>query len=103
MYAVIETGGKQYRVREGETLAVERLDADPDESVTLRPVLLVSDDGSIAATPDALASAQVSATVLDQGRGDKLTVMTYKNKTGYRRKQGHRQHLTRIRVDEISA
>ena len=104
MYAVIATGGKQYRVREGDTLDVERLDAtDDDGHVTLRPVMLVADDGAVTATRTELQGASVTASVLEDRRGKKVTVQTYKNKTGYRRKKGHRQHLTRIRVDEISA
>ena len=103
MYAVIATGGKQYRVREGDTLDVERLDAGEDGTVDLRPVLLVSEDGSVTADAQALAGASVKASVLDERRGKKLTVFTYRNKTGYRRKKGHRQSLTRIRVDNISA
>ena len=103
MYAVIATGGKQYRVREGDTLDVERLDASDDGHVTLRPVMLVADDGAVTATKTGLQGASVTASVLEDRRGKKVTVQTYKNKTGYRRKKGHRQHLTRIRVDEISA
>lgn len=102
MYAVVATGGKQYRVEEGDVLDVERLSAGDDGTVELRPVMLVADDGSVRATPDALGDASVRASVVDDHRGKKITVFTYKNKTGYRRKAGHRQHLTRIRVDAIS-
>ncbi len=103
MYAVIATGGKQYRVREGDTLDVERLDAGEDGTVDLRPVLLVGEDGNVTADAQALAGASVKASVVGDRRGKKLTVFTYRNKTGYRRKKGHRQSLTRIRVDNISA
>lgn len=103
MYAVIATGGKQYRVREGEELDVERLDAGDAGTLELRPVMVVGDDGTVAATKDQLASAKVRASVVEDRRGKKITVFTYRNKTGYRRKKGHRQELTRIRVDEISA
>ena len=102
MDAVIATGGKQYRVAVGDTLAVERLKADPEGTVALRPVMLV-DDGQVTVDADALAAATVRATVLEHTRGKKLTVFMYRNKTGYRRKTGHRQSLTRIRVDEITA
>ncbi len=102
MYAVIATGGKQYRVEEGDTLDVERLEADDDGAVSLRPVMLVADDGSVTVDADALAKARVAASVVGERRGEKLTVFTYRNKTGYRRKKGHRQHLTRIRVDAIT-
>jgi large subunit ribosomal protein L21 len=103
MYAVIATGGKQYRVQVGDTLDVEKLAPGDDGSVSLRAVMLVDDDGTVTAGPDALASATVTATVVDQVKGPKLTVFKYKNKTGYRRRNGHRQPLTRIRVDEITA
>jgi large subunit ribosomal protein L21 len=101
MQAVIATGGKQYRVAVGDELDVERLDGGDDGTVTLRPVLVVGDDGEVSATPDALDGASVTATVLDERRGPKLTVFMYRNKTGYRRKTGHRQHRSRIRIDAI--
>lgn len=103
MYAVIATGGKQYRVREGDILDVERLQRGADGVVDLRPVLVVGDDGTVAATSDALEGASVKASVVEDRRGKKITIRTYKNKTGYRRRKGHRQELTRIRVDEIKA
>lgn len=103
MYAVVATGGKQYRVKAGDTLDVERLVPGEDGTVELRPVLLVDDDGTVTAGTDALARATVKASVVEQRKGDKLTVFKYKSKTGYRRKAGHRQHLTRIRVDDIQA
>ena len=103
MYAVIATGGKQYRVQQGDTLDVEKLTVGDDGSVELRPVMLVDDDGGVTVARDALAAATVRASVLEQVKGPKLTVFTYRNKTGYRRKTGHRQPLTRIRVDQISA
>ena len=103
MYAVVATGGKQYRVKVGDTLDVERLAPGDDGTVDLRPVLLVGDDGSVTAGADALAKATVTASVVEQRKGPKLTVFKYKNKTGYRRKAGHRQPLTRIRVDDIKA
>src|SRR5690606_22419036 len=99
MYAVVATGGKQYRVKVGDTLDVERLVPGEDGNVDLRPVLLVADDGTVTAGADALARATVTASVVEQRKGDKITVFKYKNKTGYRRKAGHRQPLTRIRVD----
>ncbi|HVL99695.1 MAG TPA: 50S ribosomal protein L21 [Egibacteraceae bacterium] len=103
MYAVIATGGKQYRVRVGDTLDVEKVEPGEDGSVDLRPVLLVDDDGGVKATPDALDGATVRASVVEQRRGNKITVFKYRNKTRYRRKAGHRQSLTRIRVDDITA
>jgi large subunit ribosomal protein L21 len=103
MYAVIATGGKQYRVQVGDTIDVERVSPGDDGSVALRPILLVDDDGAVTTDKDALAQATVSATVVEDRKGPKLTVFKYRNKTGYRRKTGHRQHLTRLRVDDISA
>ena len=102
MYAVIATGGKQYRVKVGETLDVEKLVADDNGSVELRPVMLVGDDGAVTVGKD-LGKATVTASVVEQRRGPKLTIFKYKNKTGYRRKTGHRQPLTRIRVEAINS
>jgi large subunit ribosomal protein L21 len=101
MQAVIATGGKQYRVAVGDELEVERLEPGDDGTVTLRPILVVDDDGTVSATPDALDGAAVTATVTDAVKGPKLTVFMYRNKTGYRRKTGHRQQRTRIRIDAI--
>ena len=103
MYAVIATGGKQYRVKVGDTLDVEKLEGADDGSVELRPILFVGDDGAVTSGRDGLAGVTVKASVVEQVKGPKLTVFKYKNKTGYRRKNGHRQPLTRIRVDDITS
>ncbi len=104
MYAVIATGGKQYRVNVGDVIDVEKLTADNDDgTLELRPLLLVGDDGAVTSDRDALGRATVRASIVEHVKGPKLTVFKYKNKTGYRRKNGHRQPLTRIRVDEITA
>lgn len=103
MYAVVATGGKQYRVTVGDTLDVELLQPGDDGTVELRPVLIVGDDGEVTAARDALVAAKVKASVVEQRKGPKIVVFKYKNKTGYRRKTGHRQSLTRIRIEEISA
>jgi large subunit ribosomal protein L21 len=103
MYAVVATGGKQYRVTVGDTLDVELLQPGHDGTVQLRPVLIVGDDGEVTAARDALGSATVTASVVEQRKGPKIVVYKYKNKTGYRRKAGHRQSLTRIRIEAISA
>ena len=103
MYAVVATGGKQYRVKVGDTLDVEKLVPGEDGTVSLRPILLVGDDGALTTAKDALANATVTATVVEQRKGPKLTVFKYKNKTGYRNKNGHRQSLTRIRVETINS
>jgi large subunit ribosomal protein L21 len=102
MYAVIATGGKQYRVGVGDTLDVERLAVAEDGTVELTPIMLVADDGAVTVDKDALAGATVQASVVGEYRGPKVTVFKYKNKTGYRRKSGHRQQLTRVRVDDIA-
>jgi large subunit ribosomal protein L21 len=99
MYAVVKTGGKQYRVAEGERLDVERLSGDGDE-VRLEPVLLV-DEGRVVSTPDDLAKASVTAKVVGERRGPKITGFTYKNKSNERRRWGHRQELTTIEITAI--
>jgi large subunit ribosomal protein L21 len=101
-YAVIKTGGKQYRVQEGETLLVERLPGDVGSTVELQP-LLVAGDGDPVFDGDGLASATVSAEVVAHERGPKLRVFKFKPKRGYRRRTGHRQELTRIRITGIAA
>ena len=100
MYAVIKTGGKQYRVEEGQSLLVEKLGQD-DGTVELTPVLVVDGD-SIVSAPDALAKASVSAKVLGEGRGPKITGFTYKNKSNQRKRWGHRQHYSNIKITGIT-
>ena len=102
MYAVIATGGKQYRVKPGDTLDVEKLAGDDNGSIELTPILFVGDDGAVTSGSDDLSGITVKATVVEQVKGPKLTVFKYKNKTGYRNRNGHRQPLTRIRVDDIT-
>ena len=98
MYAIVKTGGKQYRVEKGQKLLVERLRADEGATVTLEPVLVRSDDISFG---DALAKATVSAKVLGHERGPKLRVFKFKPKRGYKKLAGHRQELTRLEVTDI--
>ncbi len=100
MYAVIATGGKQYRVEEGQRLAVERVGA-PDTEVELRPVLLV-DGSTVLATPHDLAGARVTARVVDEHRGPKVVGFTYRPKTRHRRRWGHRQNLATIEITGIT-
>jgi len=102
VYAVIATGGKQYRVAPGDTLDVEKLAGDDNGSIELTPILFVGDDGAVTSSRDQLSGITVKATVVEQVKGPKLTVFKYKNKTGYRNRNGHRQPLTRIRVDDIT-
>ncbi len=98
MYAVIETGGKQYRVAQGDRLDVERLDGD---ELTLQPVLLVDGD-AVLATPDQLSGTSVSARVVGTSKGPKIRGFTYKNKSNQRKHWGHRQHYTTIEITGIS-
>ena len=99
-YAVIRTGGKQYRVTEGQTLLVERLPGDAGSKVDLEP-LLVAGNGDPVLDADALAKATVQAEIVGHERGPKLRVVKFKPKRGYKRRTGHRQDLTRIRVTGI--
>jgi large subunit ribosomal protein L21 len=103
MYAVVTTGGKQYRVEAGTELSVERLAADAGSSVTFDRVLLVGDGDTVTVGTPTVDGASVSGTVLGETRGPKLVIFKFKQKVKYRRTTGHRQHLTRVRIDEISA
>jgi len=99
MYAIVKTGGKQYRVQEGESLLVERLPAGDGESVSLQPLLVV--DGPNVVDGDDLTTVDVQARVVGHVRGPKLRVVKFKPKRGYKRRTGHRQELTRIEVTKI--
>lgn len=99
MYAVIKTGGKQYRVAEGDRIAVERLGADGD--VTLQAVMIVDGD-DVLATPAQLSGVTVSARVVGEEKGPKIKGFTYKNKSNQRRRWGHRQHYSTIEITGIS-
>ena len=101
-YAVIRTGGKQYRVHEGTTFLVERLTADEGATIDLEP-LLYSGGNDAFFTADDLGKVKVSATVVGHERGPKLRVFKFKPKRGYKRRTGHRQELTRLQVTGISA
>lgn len=103
MYAVVETGGKQYRVTPGGVIAVERLPGSVGESVELARVLLVGEGDTVKVGAPVVAGAKVRATILDQVRGSKVTVFKFRRRRKYRRKTGHRQALTRLRVEEIVA
>jgi large subunit ribosomal protein L21 len=102
MYAIVETGGKQYRVSPGDTIAVERLDGEPGDTLDLDNVLLVSGEGSETrlGTPG-VKGAVVKAEVVEHARAEKVIVFRYKSKVRYRRKTGHRQPLTRLRITDI--
>ncbi len=101
MYAIIATGGKQYKVSEGDVIRVEKLDAEVGKSVTFDQVLAVSDKELSAG--EAVASASVTATVLNQDRAKKVIVYKYKRKSGYHKKNGHRQAYTEVKIDKINA
>jgi len=101
MYAIVETGGKQYQVQTGQIVDVERLPAEVGEEVELNQVLLVADDDDVQVGQPTVEGAKVRATVLRQDRGRKIIVFKFKAKERYRRKAGHRQSFTRLRIDEI--
>ena len=100
MYAIIATGGKQYKVSEGDIVNIEKIDAAEGDAVTL-DVIAVS-DGTLKVGAD-VASAKVSATVVEQGRGKKVIVYKYKRKSGYHKKNGHRQPYTQVKITKIEA
>ena len=100
MYAIIATGGKQYKVCEGDVIKVEKLDAEVGATVTFDQVVAVS-DGSLKVGAD-VASANVTATVMDQARARKVIVYKYKRKTGYHKKNGHRQAYTQVKIEKIN-
>jgi large subunit ribosomal protein L21 len=100
MYAIVKTGGKQYRVERGQTLLVERLAVDEGGNVALEPILYRSEDAVF--DPAGLKKVKVTAKVLSHERGEKLRVFKFKPKRGYKRRTGHRQELTRIEVTDIS-
>ena len=100
MYAVVESGGKQYKVEKGTALLVDRLDAEEGDKVALRPVMFR--DKEVVAEPKELEKVKVEATVAEHLRGPKIKVFKYKPKKGYRRRAGHRSELTKLEVTEIS-
>ncbi|MCU1691070.1 MAG: ribosomal protein L21p [Frankiales bacterium] len=100
MYAIVKTGGKQYKVAVGDVVEVEKLDGASGSSVTL-PALLVVDGTSVTTDLAALAGVTVSGEVVEQTKGPKISILKYKNKTGYKRRMGHRQKLTSVRVTAI--
>lgn len=103
MYAVVETGGKQYRVAPGGVIAVERLPGSVGEVVELSRVLLVGEGEKVKVGSPVVSGAKVRATILGQVRGPKITVFKFRRRRKYRRKTGHRQQMTRLRVEEIAA
>lgn len=103
MYAIIQTGGKQYRVQEGDTLFVEKLIGDVDSNVELTDVLAVSKDGKLTVGSPNVEGAKVVASVIKHGKAKKIVVFKFKKKKDYRKKQGHRQPYTQIKIEKIEA
>jgi large subunit ribosomal protein L21 len=102
VYAIVRAGGHQHKVAVGDTLTVDRLSAGPGESVTL-PALLLVDGDAITADAAALAKASITAEVVEHGKGPKIVIHKFRNKTGYHKRQGHRQQLTTLKVTGIDA
>lgn len=100
MYAIIRAGGKQAKVQSGDVIEIERVKGDSDK-LTFAPLLVVDDDGNAVSDRDVLAKATVNAKILGESVGPKIDIFKYKNKTGYRRRQGHRQKYTQIEITEI--
>lgn len=103
MFAVIQTGGKQYRVSEGETIKIEKLPVQKGEKAVFENVLLVADGDKVTVGRPYIDKARVEAEVVEQGRDKKKIVFRYHSKTRYRKKKGHRQHFTEVRIEKITA
>lgn len=103
MYAVIKTGGKQYKVHEDQVLKVEKLEGSEGSEIELNDVLLYSDGETITVGAPQIENASVKAFIVEQGRSKKTLVFKYKRRKGYRKMRGHRQHYTEIRINSISA
>ncbi len=103
MYAVVKTGGKQYRVSPGDTIDVEKLPYEVGEQIELPQILLVAKDSAVEIGRPLVEGATVKATVTRQARGRKVVIFRHRSSNRYRRKKGHRQHFTRLRIDEIVA
>ena len=102
MYAIVRSGGTQQKVAVGDVIEIDKVTSGVGDSVTL-PVLLLVDGENVTADADRLAGASVTAEVLGATKGPKITILKYKNKTGYRKRQGHRQKYTQVKVTDISA
>ena len=103
MYAVMETGGKQYRVQVGDVVFVEKLECEADSNISIDKIVMVSDDNGVKVGAPYVEGASVEATVLKNGKSKKVTVFTYKSKKNEKRKMGHRQPYTQVRIDSINA
>ena len=100
MYAIVKTGGKQYKVAEGDHVKVEKIEGEAGTSVSLSPILVV-DGASVTSDADALAKVSVSGEIVEQTKGPKIRIHKFKNKTRYHRRQGHRQNLTVVKITGI--
>jgi large subunit ribosomal protein L21 len=101
MYAIVKTGGKQYKVAVGDVVEVEKIEGAPGTEVTF-PALLLVDGADVTADADALGKVSVTGKVVEQTKGPKIRIHKFKNKTGYHKRMGHRQKLTRVEVTEIT-
>jgi large subunit ribosomal protein L21 len=101
MYAVIQTGGKQYRAEPGQTLWVEKLAGNAGDKVSFDQVLLVANDGKVAVGKPTVSGATVSGSIVEQGLGEKLVVFKFRRRKNYVRRNGHRQELTAVKIDSI--
>lgn len=102
MYAIIETGGKQYRVQEGDTLYIEKLDVNAGDTYNFDKVLAVSNDNGLQFGSPVVSGAVVQASVVENGKGPKVVIFKYKRKKDYRKKQGHRQPFTKVKIEKIN-
>ena len=102
MYAIVRAGGRQEKVSVGDVLLIDKVSAQPGESIELKPLMLV-DGADITVEADKLAGVKVAAEVVKAAKGPKITIMKYKNKTGYKKRQGHRQPLTQVKITDITA
>jgi len=103
MYAIIKTGGKQYKAAQGAVLRVERIDAEPGSNVTLDQVLMVADGDNVSMGTPLVSGSKVQAEVLSHGRGDKIRIIKFRRRKHSRTTQGHRQHYTELKITDISA
>lgn len=102
MYAIVRSGGRQHKVAVGDVLEIDRLESAAGSSVSLKPLLLV-DGEAVTSDASALGSASVTAEVLAETKGPKIRILKFKNKTGYRKRQGHRQRYTKIKITDIKS
>ena len=103
MYAVIETGAKQYKVNEGDIFAVEKLAGEKDAAIVFDKVLLTADGADVKIGQPYLSGVTVQATITEQAKGDKVVIQKFRPKTGYNRKKGHRQNYTVVKIEKIKS